>query len=87
MTTRPKKPYTTEGIPANILTIKDTICLIFDGATLDRYTAVKNPTGTPKIIAPAQNPDADAWKYGYRNYGLCDTYENKAAGIYVHKKA
>ena len=41
----------------------------------------------PKIIAPAQNPDADAWKYGYRNYGLCDVYENKAAGIYVHKKA
>lgn len=40
----------------------------------------------PKIISPAQNPDADAWKYGYRNYGLCDTYENKAAGIYVHKK-
>ena len=40
----------------------------------------------PKIIAPAQNPDADAWKYGYRNYGLCDVYENKAAGIYVHKK-
>lgn len=41
----------------------------------------------PKIIAPAQNQDADAWKYGYRNYGLCDTYENKAAGIYIHKKA
>lgn len=40
----------------------------------------------PKIIAPEQNQDADAWKYGYRNYGLCDTYENKAAGIYVHKK-
>lgn len=41
----------------------------------------------PKIISPEQNQDADAWKYGYRNYGLCDTYENKAAGIYVHKKA
>lgn len=41
----------------------------------------------PKIISPDQNQDADAWKYGYRNYGLCDTYENKAAGIYVHKKA
>ena len=41
----------------------------------------------PKIIPPMQNQDADAWKYGYRNYGLCDTYENKAAGIYVHKKA
>ena len=40
----------------------------------------------PKIIAPAQNPDADAWKYGYRNYGLCDVYENKTAGIYVHMK-
>lgn len=41
----------------------------------------------PKIISPEQNQDADAWKYGYRNYGLCDSYENKAAGIYVHKKA
>ena len=41
----------------------------------------------PKIISPEQNQDADAWKYGYRNYGLCDTYENKSAGIYVHKKA
>ena len=40
----------------------------------------------PKIISPEQNQDADAWKYGYRNYGLCDTYDNKAAGIYVHKK-
>ena len=40
----------------------------------------------PKIISPEQNQDADAWKYGYRNYGLCDTYENKAAGIYVHQK-
>ena len=41
----------------------------------------------PKIISPEQNQQADAWKYGYRNYGLCDTYENKAAGIYVHKNS
>lgn len=41
----------------------------------------------PKVISPELNQDADAWKYGYRNYGLCDTYENKAAGIYVHKRA
>lgn len=41
----------------------------------------------PKIISPEANQDADAWKYGYRNYGLCDAYENKTAGIYVHKKA
>lgn len=41
----------------------------------------------PKVISPEMNQDADAWKYGYRNYGLCDTYENKTAGIYVHQKA
>lgn len=41
----------------------------------------------PKIISPEANQQADAWKYGYRNYGLCDTYENKAAGIYVHTKS
>ena len=41
----------------------------------------------PKVIPPELNQDADAWKYGYRNYGLCDTYENKTAGIYVHKKS
>ena len=41
----------------------------------------------PKIIPPEQNQDADAYKYGYRNYGLCDVYENKTAGIYLHHKA
>ena len=41
----------------------------------------------PKIISLEMNQDADAWKYGYRNYGLCDVYDNKVAGIYVHKKA
>lgn len=41
----------------------------------------------PKIIPPEQNQDADAYKYGYRNYGLCDVYENKVAGIYLHHKA
>lgn len=38
----------------------------------------------PKIISPAQNPDADAWKYGYRSYGLCSVFPNKVKGIYVH---
>ena len=41
----------------------------------------------PKVITPEANQDADAWKFGYRNYGLADVYENKVAGIYVHKKA
>ena len=41
----------------------------------------------PKIIAPEVNPDADAWSYGYRNYGIADVYENKLAGIYLNHKA
>jgi hypothetical protein len=39
----------------------------------------------PKVITPEQNQDADAWKFGYRNVGIADAYENKAAGIYLHK--
>ena len=30
----------------------------------------------PKIITPAENQDADAWKFGYRIYGIIRTYEN-----------
>ena len=41
----------------------------------------------PKIINPANNPDADSWKYGYRSYGICAVYPNKAAGIYCHTAA
>lgn len=41
----------------------------------------------PKVVTPEQNPDADAWKFGYRKYGLADVYENKVAGIYLHHKA
>lgn len=38
----------------------------------------------PKVITPEANQDADAWKFGYRIYGLNDVYENKVAGIYAH---
>lgn len=41
----------------------------------------------PKIISPANNPDADSWKYGYRSYGLCSVYANKTAGVYCHSAA
>ena len=41
----------------------------------------------PKIITPDQNQAADAYKFGYRNVGIADVYENKAAGIYLHHKA
>lgn len=39
----------------------------------------------PKIITPEQNQSADAWKFGYRNVSIADVYENKVAGIYLHK--
>lgn len=41
----------------------------------------------PKVITPEANQDADAWKFGYRKYGLADVNENKVAGIYLHHKA
>ena len=41
----------------------------------------------PKVILPEANPDADAYKFGYRIYGLNRVYANKANGIYLSAKA
>lgn len=42
----------------------------------------------PKVVAPENNPDADAYKFGYRNVGIADVYKNKVAGVYAsHKTA
>ena len=41
----------------------------------------------PKVIAPQNNPDADAYKFGYRNVGIADIYKNKVAGVYASNKA
>lgn len=38
-----------------------------------------------KVINPETNQDSDAWKFGYRMVGIADAYENKVAGIYLHK--
>ncbi len=38
-----------------------------------------------KIVTPEENQTSDAWKFFYRSYGIADVYENKAAGIYLHK--
>ncbi len=38
-----------------------------------------------KIVTPEENQTSDAWKFFYRSYGVADVYENKAAGIYLHK--
>jgi len=40
----------------------------------------------PKIISPELNQSADAHKFGYRQVGIADVYENKVAGIYLHHK-
>ena len=39
------------------------------------------------IIAPENNPDADAYVVKYRKHGIVDVYANKVAGIYVSHKA
>ena len=41
----------------------------------------------PKVITPEQNQTADAWKFGYRQVGVNDLYQNKLAGVYLHHKA
>lgn len=54
--------------------------MIIEKSALLQYTK----HAVPKIISPEANQDADAYKYGYRNYGLADVYENKVCGIYLH---
>ena len=38
-----------------------------------------------KVVTPEENQTSDSWKFFYRSYGIADVYENKAAGIYLHK--
>lgn len=40
-----------------------------------------------KVISPEDNQTSDGYLFFYRAYGLADAYENKVAGIYLHKKA
>lgn len=39
------------------------------------------------VIAPANNPNSDAYILKYRKYGIVDVYANKRAGIYLSHKA
>ena len=52
-TSIPTRPYTTEGIPARRFTADSITERTFLSESLEIYTAVKNPIGTPIIIAPA----------------------------------
>ena len=38
-----------------------------------------------KIVTPEENQTSDGYMFFYRSYGLADVYENKTAGIYLHK--
>lgn len=40
-----------------------------------------------KIISPAENQNADAWKFFFRAYGIADVLANKTKGVYLHKAA
>lgn len=62
---------------------KDINFMVVEKSAIMQY----NKHIAPKVITPEANQDADAWKFGYRKYGLADVYENKVAGIYVHHKA
>lgn len=65
-----------------------------DGAAEVNFAIIHKPAViqfqkhvAPKVITPEANQSSDGWKFGYRNVGIADAYENKLAGIYVHKKA
>ena len=62
---------------------KDINFLIVEKSAIMQYT--KHLVN--KAIPPEDNPDADAWTFNFREYGLADAYENKTAGIYLHHKA
>lgn len=52
--------------------------------TIDKKAVIQHLTHVaPKVVTPEANPDADAWKYGYRIVGIADVYKNKKNGIYV----
>lgn len=73
----------TAGGYAKAETGKEINFLVVHKAAVMQY----NKHIAPKVISPDANQTADAWKFGYRKYGLADVYENKVAGIYLHHKA
>lgn len=68
---------------AKATTAKDINFMVIHKPAVIQYTKHV----APKIIEPAVNQTADAYKFGYRNVGIADAYKNKLAGIYLHHKA
>lgn len=71
------------GYIKNVASGKDINFMIIDPKAVLQYTKHK-VSGTTN---PDSNDDADAYLFKFRKYGLCDVYDNKVNGIYVHKKA
>ena len=46
-----------------------------------------NKHAAPKVISPENNPDGDAYIYGYRVTSIAKVLDNKVAGVYRHNKA
>lgn len=53
--------------------------LIAEKSAIMQYTKHR----VDKAIPPEDNPDADAWIFNFREYGLADMYENKTSGVYA----
>ena len=59
-----------------------------DFLIVDKNAVIQNQKHVvSKIITPEQNPDADAWKFGYRTVGIAEAKDNKKVAIYVHTAA
>lgn len=58
---------------------KDINFLIAEKSAVMQFTKHR----VDKAIPPEDNPDADAWIFNFREYGLADMYENKTAGVYA----
>ena len=56
--------------------------VVTDGTQIQYLKNVVN-----KIIDPMTNQDDDAWKFFYHLYGICDAYDNKKKGLYLHTVA
>ena len=55
--------------------------LIVEKSAIMQYTK----HAVNKVISPKANQTSDGYLFFYRAYGLNDVYENKVAGIYLHK--
>lgn len=55
--------------------------MIIEKSALMQYTK----HAVNKVISPKANQTSDGYLFFYRAYGLNDVYDNKVAGIYLHK--